>query len=401
MLKKLIFLVVVIILYIWLRSYQTIAAMGNFYERSTDNTVTIYVLLLFGIVSLYLILYKKNIYTISLQKRFILWSIIVYVISIIHSLFSPFSSNSDYFVLLLPILLCTFFSHYYFNVKDNGLIYSEIVISLLVCALFVNFITYYNVLSNLVNLKSQVVVNSSYVLLFILPFVLLMNNWLLKWGGIILISIAVILSAKRGGFLALTLALAAYYFINQSLVESNKNKFTKSIWITSTIGIFGYFLWSQITFEDTLIYQRLLKMEDDNGSGRIEIWANVIDLLVSTNPLNLLFGHGYNSVVKDSISKLSAHNDFLEILYDFGIFSFIIFISLHYKFIKCIQFLISKKSKFAAPLAASFVLLLINELVSHIFLYTHHLVIFASFWGMVAGLYMKEKSESYKNQFKY
>jgi O-antigen ligase len=63
-------------------------------------------------------------------------------------------------------------------------------------------------------------------------------------------------------------------------------------------------------------------MQEDRGSERLDIYSNILNLLSTSSSQSLLFGHGGYQAVETKL-KILAHNDFLEILYDFGIVTFI------------------------------------------------------------------------------
>ena len=96
-----------------------------------------------------------------------------------------------------------------------------------------------------------------------------------------------------------------------------------------------------------------------------------------------MFGHGYDAVIKVHQIGYSAHNDFLEVIYDFGIIAFILYLNLHFKLIGYIIRLFNAKNQLTAPLAVSYVLFLLGSLVAHIYIYIYYMIIFSVFWAFV------------------
>ena len=52
--------------------------------------------------------------------------------------------------------------------------------------------------------------------------------------------------------------------------------------------------------------------------------------------------------------------------------------------------MVKEGSKYAAPLAFSYVTFLVSSMVSHIFIYAYYFVIYTYVWGTILGLYSKE-----------
>ena len=83
---------------------------------------------------------------------------------------------------------------------------------------------------------------------------------------------------------------------------------------------------------DFLIY-RLEAMLEGDSSGRDEIYSSYYRYIVSeTNLFYLLFGHGADSTVK--VFGLYAHNDWLEIGMNQGLFGLVLYFSYYIQLIK-------------------------------------------------------------------
>jgi O-antigen ligase len=109
---------------------------------------------------------------------------------------------------------------------------------------------------------------SSYYSLYMLPLVLVYPSKIGKTCLTIIVSLAVFSSVKRGGVLALALAMIAYIITNQ--LVSKQGKFKKIIIgfcvLTAFIAIFAYIG----TMGDNNIFERFESIQEDNGSGRTE-----------------------------------------------------------------------------------------------------------------------------------
>lgn len=316
-----------------------------------------------------------------LSKRFIL----IQVIFFIYTLFGyPLDAQSDYFVSAIPIL---------------GYIYSYYMASTPVCKkhydrayiifyllLTLYFIFFYNYLG-LSNFLLTTTI-SNYGILFALPLVLCSQKNYIKYFAIIIAFVSMFVTFKRTGIASLVLALIVYFYVCIStgyltVLNARFKVLINIIFISLIIGSL-YVVYQ--TFDDNsfdFLLQRFADLSADEGSGRIDIYKNVWDMFEKSDLVSIIFGHGFRAVQFESSFKLPAHNDYLEILYDMGIFCFALFISWLISLLKYCLYLIKLKSQYAAPLAFTIVVFLINSSFSHIVIYPKFLLLFALTWGYI------------------
>lgn len=122
----------------------------------------------------------------------------------------------------------------------------------------------------------------------------------------------------------ITFALAAlfgivYYFFN--LISLKKPKIFNiisniliAVIIASAVGLMVLIL-TESSFIDFL---------SKASNHRIEIYRNLLTDFASSSPLQMIFGHGFDAVYHTF--GISAHSDYLEVLFDYGIFGLCIFI---------------------------------------------------------------------------
>ena len=104
----------------------------------------------------------------------------------------------------------------------------------------------------------------------------------------------------------------------------------KTIIVTIVVVVVFYNVGKYIDDKFSLnIFSRLFSLSEDGGSGRIDIYSNVWESFKSSSVMNKLFGHGVNAVGTIGAGAEKAHNDLLEVLYDYGIISFI-FVTIFY-----------------------------------------------------------------------
>lgn len=236
----------------------------------------------------------------------------------------------------------------------------------------------------ILNTDDTALISTAYYSLFLLPFALIIKNKFVRWILVLFIFASVLLSSKRGGFIAFWGALSMYFYIELKLKKA------ASRWklIISAIGILVaivLFMNAFIQENDLSIFNRLANMEEDGGSGRDVIYEYTWELIKSSNILYLIFGHGFNTVYHNSVLELSAHTDTLEVIYDYGILGFILYLLFYikllayYKKIKCLM------PQYAAPFAATLVLVFVLSMVAHLIIYPTHFLFACLFWGICMG----------------
>lgn len=174
------------------------------------------------------------------------------------------------------------------------------------------------------NLFEEQHLGTAYYLLFALPLIMINPLKIVKILGLLTVTIIVFSSVKRGGILTLFVGLFVYIIIRQRIGKGNKwlNYLVTIGSICAVSGIF-FFL---VMFGETSILERFENVGNDGGSGRTLVWAETWRLIQKGDTFEFLIGHGHNTVVRDSIFALSAHNDYLEAWYDYGVIGLILYV---------------------------------------------------------------------------
>lgn len=310
------------------------------------------------------------------------------------SLFSRgLPSLPTYLLLILPLF---FIESSYALVKNSfnpKLFY--ILVSILLSLLVYDYIQF-RAATLLIMGRDEGVVNIAYYPLYLLPLFLCIDKKIIRVIGLIVVFAVVVSSGKRGGMIALVLALFLYLMI-KVIGQKDRNRLLHILVFLCVAAFVGYFAVDKLADSDLMIVSRF---EDvgEGGSGRGEIWANVLSMIFNSNPIQFLLGHGYGAVTAHSSNKMVAHNDFLELMYDYGLIVLIIYISLHVNIVKKTIRMIKDKSSYAAPMAFSYAVFFVNSMVSHIFIYPKYILLFALSWGAMMALYETEMQQK-KNRF--
>ena len=128
-----------------------------------------------------------------------------------------------------------------------------------------------------------------------------------------------------------------------------------------------------------MLIGRFESISEDKGSGRGDLFLMVWELILKSDTLELIFGHGYNSVVE--VLEYSAHNDFLEVMYDQGIIGLGLYVCIYISLIRTIKKI--KEKTLRDSFRMSIFLFFIVSLTSHLILFTSSIICLSTFWGMV------------------
>ena len=354
--------------------------------------ISLYVLFFF--VTLIVVLMGDNIF----HKNAVFYSFVALELLTIffayeNSLMFSFSSKYLFFSIPLPLLLFLFSYNFSIKTKEGVLPVIAMIMSSVLSVVYL--VNRKNSNIGLIDLLSTD--SGSYAILYLIPFILCLKNKIMRGGFLLLSMITVLLSFKRGGAICLFSGLFVYALFctlwERNLLKKSKRFIQALLLLTLAVFVLLYINGSF----DGFLFNRFAMIEERGGSGRDVIYVHVVEMIKGSSFFELLVGHGYNTVLRDNYQGFSAHNDFLECIYDYGLITFFAYISLYINLIRLSISMLMRKSFFAPPLAASTVMFFANSLVSHIFLYEWFFAIFALFWGYVVACDEKEKLSNFSS----
>ncbi len=230
-----------------------------------------------------------------------------------------------------------------------------------------------------------------YFSLSLFPFALqLMKNKRLRVIVIILEFFAVFMVNKRTALISFIIALIIYLLINAWIKERSKFFGTCKTIIISVIAVTLFYYVSKY-FDDKYnlnIYFRLFRLAEDGGSGRDSIYQNVWVGFKNSTFAQQLFGHGMNTAGKIGGAG-QAHNDFLEIMYDYGIVSFVSVVVFYLSLIFEAICLVKRKSPYAATFAFSLIVGLFLAMFSYFLIFYTYVTCIMAFWGYALAMERK------------
>lgn len=322
-------------------------------------------------------------------RVFLLFELLVYSTMMGNSFCEGIFVGQQIITYLFPLFAYLFMFNFTLSQKNVNLV-PYVMLGITLLFIFIVFTNENNsLLDDIISVDS-----ATYTALYLLPFILCVKSKVFRCIGIIAVNVAVALGFKRGGLICSFLGTYTYFIVSSVYAMSLFTKIKRIAFTLGSVVLAGALLYFINESMDDYIFHRFSLIEKGGGSGRDKILLNTLDMIQNSSIWSWLVGHGYNTVLRDatffSNLKYSAHNDFLECFYDFGLFSFVAYILLYVSLVKKNLALTKKNSFYAAPLAASVMMFLANSLVSHIFFYEWHFLSLALFWGFVHAACKKE-----------
>ena len=258
---------------------------------------------------------------------------VLYAISVTFSCLLA-SSGSSGSTVLTDIIKNTewvivFCLAYYVGTKQKSLGFISKLVSYVL--LPVLYILYYLLLTRTFYVgEEEGYRDAIFPILVLTPFVL-MDKSKMKYVHIVISLALVLISAKRSAIIAIVPAYVIYFII--SLLSQGKKQATNKLKILIPLVLIVavlYYLSTKGLFGTVL--ERFRAMNDDSGSGRDLIYFPLLKSFSVSPFFQQLFGHGTGST-RVVVGKL-AHNDFLQVLFDYGLISLSIFVIIYIGFIR-------------------------------------------------------------------
>ncbi|WP_287829125.1 hypothetical protein [Bacteroides sp.] len=189
--------------------------------------------------------------------------------------------------------------------------------------------------------------NASYLLVSIVPFTpfIFKKNRIMFITVLIGISSLVFIGAKRGAILCLFLSiLYSFFYIIKKMKLSIKSIIGSLVVLLLIIGI----SYNQYMENEYVQYRFEKTLSEEGGIGAREIAYNVLfyNWLEENNFLRFFLGNGTAQTI--SVWGNYAHNDWLELLTNNGLFGVLIYLSL---FISCFCVILKSKLDFYSLLS--------------------------------------------------
>lgn len=219
----------------------------------------------------------------------------------------------------------------------------------------------------------------SYYAITLLPAITLLKKKYVYIFFFITIACSII-ACKRTGIITCVTSIVLYIIIaGKSLTYKIITILTGSVALLAMYIALNHFMAKDIE----AIAERIVNIKEDDGSGRGEMYNSVFQEIASNTDINsFLFGKGHNEVINSKGSQgFSAHNEFLEVAYDYGVVGFIIF---SFIFIAIfISYCKTKTHQHKVAMLISLFIFFAFSLTSHTILNTTNIVFLCMIWGYI------------------
>lgn len=229
-----------------------------------------------------------------------------------------------FFMLMLPVAIASFY-------QSKNTILSELAIS-----------------------SESVVNNVTYLFVSLIPFIFFWNKRkLLAIVSLLVLIFFIIQGAKRGALVTASIGVvvfAYYQFINTPPEKKISG------YLIALVGLFAISAFAFHFFESNEFLVRRMQAISEGGSGRNSIYTNLLSAWYNSDSvLNYLFGFGFVATVDKSGSGHLAHNDWLELLTNFGLLGVAIYLLL---FFSLARFVLNPKT----PYTYRFIMLAVSSM---------------------------------------
>ena len=208
--------------------------------------------------------------------------------------------------------------------------------------------------------------------------------------------IMIIFTTKRAGLLVIVCGLFLSQIAEYHMAKTLKKKWKKMLTIAaiSVAAVIAMVFLVQ-TFNLNIL-QRFMEISEDGGSGRIQIWDRVYLSYSSGSIFERLFGQGYQSVTRLMLTgrAILAHNDYLEILHDYGIIGLVLFSIWLFQVLSNFVKMWYRRDQFLPSYCYTLSAMILLSVFSYFFIQSYLINFTACYLGIVMALSTNNKKSS-------
>lgn len=287
---------------------------------------------------------------------------------------------NSFFIPYFGIVLWVFYSSYCNESCINTIFKITYYFALIISGI--------SIIQYRMGLRERPLASDIYYTIGLFPFILLLGKSKKeKIVNFLLLFVITFLSGKRTGVLAVFCAMIVYM-----VIESWKNP-KKRIGVILRVFLFAILCVLLMVFIDYRynmgLMTRLLSIASDGGSGRIGIYGSILENYGQADLMHKLWGHGL--FMTESLTGFLAHNDFLEILFDYGIFALIFFVLFYYELIRIEFKMIKRNSICSGAMGASIVIGMYLSMFSFFCIFYTYTTALTAFWGVALAIDEEER----------
>jgi len=248
------------------------------------------------------------------------------------------------------------------------------------------------------NNEGILVTNIVFWTLCLFPFIFLLQNLNVQLLLLLSGSLVILMTMKRSALIAEALILIL--FVRSILwggkqFKSSQKKFVIGLLII-LIGVAYFTYSSQLGSLFGMATERFKSIEETDGNNRIPLWADCIKAIKSSNAIEFLFGHGFNSTLPVT-GHTSCHNDFLTLLLELGLVAVFFYLTLIINIIKRIYYTKKYRTDLHNIYVSIFIILLSVGLVGDLFTCYTYLGLMTAILGIIEADLLKPDSPKVNN----
>lgn len=317
-------------------------------------------------------------------------TILIVLIYASYLLFGAFTAEAHLFNLMYTVTEVLWWPSIFIlftSLFKSGIDYYNKVKSFLYIILFINVALFILEIGSRFSSNDMLRTNTIFYVLMLSPLVTLIKNTRNKFALLFVILTCSVISGKRSAMIAIALVLLIEWL--RHMKNSSRHKFrTTFITVLSVVFLAG----AVYVVENSLgisFIERFQGIEEDGGSGRVDAFIQV-SFRYSQLPFeDKLLGCGHNAVrIEDFVSldfskdeALSAHNDFLEILYDYGLIGLFLYLLFFAQIISLTRFWYKTDRDYYFSMLGSVIVFLVMSMVSHLVIYPTYYAYLMIFWA--------------------
>lgn len=265
------------------------------------------------------------------SKSLLFYSVVLLLVTNFFGFLIIGSYTGTYFSQIRNILtaLLPFFSFYYLTKKgyleEKHLV--RFFILMLPIAIAVFYHTKSTVLLSLAIGSENVVNNTAYLFVSLIPFVFFLSKKkILSVIGLLILVFFIIQGAKRGALV--TAAIGVIVFAYYQFINTPPNK-RRQGYVIALVGLCFMVAFTVHFIESNEFLIHRMQEIPKGASGRDIIYTNLLMAWYNSDSiLNYVFGFGFVATIQKSGAGNLAHNDWLELLINFGLFGVVIYLIL-------------------------------------------------------------------------
>lgn len=242
-----------------------------------------------------------------------------------------------------------------------------------------------------------------YGCLTIIPLVLYCTDFRKRYIPILLTLFVTLITLKRAGIVAAVAGLAVFYLTDgrvKASIKSRLMRVAKLALMAIVIGTVAIFALQAIGIN---VIQRFRELATDGGSGRTFIWATVYNAFTNSTTSQHFLGHGIDAVSRTVTiyvdTSIGAHNDFIEILFDYGYVGILFFFCFWYALGAEWKKQFKQHTETLAIYSYAMIITVMFMMFSYYFIDSSIINFMAIYWGVVFAE-RKTRNRSVKNELR-